>query len=110
MNHCTARIIYTGLQTWSCSLRGQQAFTVLNADSATISLKGKRVHRLKLANKFVACDHLTRCHSFDLRAMPTSEKITISKTTINNLQESVEEVGFHLRSPQLAMDSLSSIE
>jgi len=70
------------------------------------------VHRLKLANKFVACAHIACDHA---HAVPQFlicgecqrvKEITISKATINQLQQSVEEAGFHLRSPQLEMDSL----
>ena len=70
------------------------------------------VHRLKLANKFAACAHIACDHA---HAVPQFlicgqcqrvKEITISKSTINKLRQSVEDAGFHLRSPQLEMDSL----
>lgn len=70
------------------------------------------VHRLKLANKFIACEHITCDHP---HATPQFlicgqcqrvKEITVSTSTINQLRQSVEEAGFHLRSPQLELDSL----
>jgi len=70
------------------------------------------VHRLKLANKYVACVHISCDHA---HAPPQFlicgqcqrvKEITINKPIINALQQSVEAAGYHLLSPQLEMDSL----
>lgn len=70
------------------------------------------VHRLKLANKFVACAHIACDHAHEVPQFlicgqcQRVKEIAISTSTINQLRQSVEEAGFHLRSPQLEMDSL----
>lgn len=70
------------------------------------------VHKLKLANKFVACAHITCDHAHEIPQFlicgqcQRVEEITIGKSTIKNLQKNVEQAGFHLLSPQLEMDCL----
>ena len=70
------------------------------------------VHRLKLANKFVACIHIACDHPHGVPQFLICgqcqhvKEIAIKKSTINSLRQSVEEAGFHLLSPQLEMDSL----
>lgn len=70
------------------------------------------VHKLKLANKFVACAHITCDHAHEISQFlicgqcQRVEEISIGKSTIKNLQKSVEQAGFHLLSPQLEMDCL----
>lgn len=68
------------------------------------------VHRLNLANKYIACTHITCDHK---HAVPQFlicgqcqkvEEISISKSTIAELQRNVAEAGFHLVSPQLEMN------
>lgn len=70
------------------------------------------VHKLNLANKYVACAHITCDHA---HAVPQFlicsqcqkvEEISIPKTTIEELQENVENAGFHLVSPQIEMNCL----
>jgi len=67
-------------------------------------------HKLNLANKYVACAHITCA---DSHAVPQFlicgqckkvEEISISKSTIDVLEKSVEHAGFHLVSPQLEMN------
>lgn len=68
------------------------------------------VHKLKLANKYVACAHISCDHE---HAVPQFlicgecqkvMEISISKSTIKKLQQNVEDAGFHLTSPQLEMN------
>jgi len=70
------------------------------------------VHKLNLANKYVACTHIScdhahgvpqflicsRCHKV--------EEISIDASTIEELQASVKQADFTLVSPQLEMDCL----
>ena len=69
-------------------------------------------HKLKLANKFVACTHIACDHAHGVPQFlicgqcQRVKEIAIKKSTINTLRQSVEEAGFHLISPQLEMDSL----
>ncbi len=70
------------------------------------------VHKLNLANKYVACSHITCDHAHEIpqflicRQCQRVKEISISKSAINKLQHSVEEAGFHLLSPQLEMNCL----
>ena len=70
------------------------------------------VHRLNLANKYVACAHITCDHE---HAVPQFvicgqcqkvEEITIKHATLSELQKNVEDAGFHLVSPQLEMNCI----
>ena len=70
------------------------------------------VHKLSLANKYVACAHITCDHDHGVpqflicRSCQKVEEISVAKATINSLRRSVEEAGFELASPQLEMDCL----
>lgn len=70
------------------------------------------VHKLNLANKYVACSHISCDHAHEVPQFLICgeclrvKEITISKATINKLQDSVEESGFHLLSPQVEMNCL----
>ena len=70
------------------------------------------VHKLNLANKYVACSHIACEHTHEIPQFlicgecQRVEEISISKPTINNLQQSIDDVGFHLISPQLEMNCL----
>ena len=70
------------------------------------------VHKLKLANKFVACIHIACDHAHGVPQFlicgqcQRVKEIAIKKSTINTLRQSVEEAGFHLLSPQLELDTL----
>lgn len=70
------------------------------------------VHKLKLANKYVACAHITCQHD---HAVPQFlicsqcqkvKEIGIGKLIIAELQKNVEYAGFHLVSPQLEMNCI----
>lgn len=70
------------------------------------------VHKLNLANKYVACAHITCAHDHGVpqflicgNCQRVSE-IAVSKATIKALERSVDAAGFQLVSPQLEMDCL----
>ena len=64
------------------------------------------VHKLNLANKYVACAHISCDHAHSVPqflicgACNKVEEITIPKPTIIALQKNVEQAGFQLTSPQ----------
>ncbi|WP_086933837.1 Fur family transcriptional regulator [Agarilytica rhodophyticola] len=72
--------------------------------------KEQLVHKLNLANKYVACAHITCDHDHFVSQFlicgqcQKVREISISKTTIEELQLNVEKAGFHLMSPQLEMN------
>lgn len=76
-------------------------------------LEGERlVHKLNLANKYVACSHITCDHD---HAVPqflicgecqTVKEISIAQSTMRAFKKNVEQAGFHLMSPQLEMNCL----
>ena len=70
------------------------------------------VHKLNLANKYVACSHITCSHDHGVpqflicSACNQVKEITINKSTIAELKSNVEQAGFHLVSPQLEMNCI----
>lgn len=70
------------------------------------------VHRLNLANKYVACSHITCEHRHDIpqflicRQCDKVKEITVSRDTIQALKQDITQAGFTLMSPQLEMDCL----
>lgn len=70
------------------------------------------VHKLNLANKYVACSHISCDHAHEVPQFLICgeclrvKEIAVNKATINKLRDSVEESGFHLLSPQLEMNCL----
>ena len=70
------------------------------------------VHKLNLANKYIACAHITCGHEHGIPQFlicsncQRVEEIRINKSTINTLKNNVEDAGFHLISPQLEMNCL----
>mgnify|MGYP001042895638 CR=1 FL=1 len=71
------------------------------------------VHKLSLANKYVACSHITCDH--DHAAVPQFlicgncqkvKEISVSKQVVAELQRNVEVAGYRLQSPQLEMSCL----
>lgn len=70
------------------------------------------VHKLNLANKYVACAHITCNHDHAVpqflicRQCLKVKEISISKSTIDELENNVQEADFHLVSPQLEMNCL----
>lgn len=70
------------------------------------------VHKLNLANKYVACAHIACDHE---HAAPQFlicgqcqkvKEISINKATIVEFQNNVKNAGFHLVSPQLEMNCI----
>ncbi|MCG8669574.1 MAG: transcriptional repressor [Pseudomonadales bacterium] len=70
------------------------------------------VHKLNLANKYVACAHITCSHAHEVpqflicNQCNKVEEINISKSTMDELKENIEQAGFHLVSPQLEMNCI----
>ena len=70
------------------------------------------VHKLNLANKYIACAHITCDHDHGVPQFlicgdcQRVREITVGKPTINALKHKVEEAGFHLVSPQLEINCL----
>jgi len=70
------------------------------------------VHKLNLANKFVACSHITCSHEHEepqfliCAECQQVKEIGIKSSTIIALQQNVEAAGFHLLSSQLEMDCI----
>ena len=67
------------------------------------------VHKLNLTNKYVACSNTVCDHDHGAPQFlicgqcQKVEEVSISKSTIAELQKAVEEAGFHLVSQQLEM-------
>jgi Fur family zinc uptake transcriptional regulator len=70
------------------------------------------VHKLHLANKYVACPHISCDHAHEVPQFLICEncsnvkEIGIKKTLINTLKRNVEEAGYLLQSPQLELHCL----
>ncbi len=70
------------------------------------------VHKLHLANKYVACSHINCDHKHEIpQFLICSEcsnvkEFTIEKTVIDSLQHNVKVAGYQLKSPQLELHCL----
>lgn len=70
------------------------------------------VHKLKLANKYIACSHITCQHEHGVpqflicSVCNAVKEITVNKSTINELTDNVEKAGFKLVSPQLEINCI----
>lgn len=70
------------------------------------------VHKLNLANKYVACSHITCDHAHEVPQFlicsqcQKVEEITLNMSTISELRANVEHAGFHMISPQLEMNCI----
>lgn len=70
------------------------------------------VHKLNLANKYVACAHIPFNHAHVAPQFLICDQcqcvheISMSKSTIEALEKDVNDAGFHLVSPQLEMNCL----
>lgn len=68
------------------------------------------VHKLNLANKYVACAHITCDHTHAVQQFlicgqcQKVKEIRINKSIVAELRNNVEHAGFHLASPQLEMN------
>jgi len=74
-------------------------------------LEGEQlVHKLKLANRFVACVHIACDHQHAVSQFIICEQcfrvaeITVKDTTLRALRDNVEHAGFKLVSPQLEIN------
>lgn len=70
------------------------------------------VHKLKLSNNYIACDHIACDHS---HAIPqflicseckSVKEVNIDPETIDKLSLNIKRAGFHLLVPQLEMDCI----
>jgi len=72
----------------------------------------KLVHKLHLANKYVACSHISCSHSHEVPQFlicdecSAVKEIGIPKTLLDTLKGNVEDAGFKLKSPQLELHCL----
>lgn len=70
------------------------------------------VHKLKLANRYVACTHITCDHQHEKPQFLICiqcyrvEETGISKSMLSTLQSNVKKVGFEMVSPQLEINCL----
>jgi len=76
-------------------------------------LEGEQlVHKLKLANRYVACSHIACDHKHEVPqflicvSCSRVSEISISKSTLGTLKRNVENAGYSLVSPQLEMNCL----
>ena len=70
------------------------------------------VHKLKLANRYVACTHITCDHQHEVSQFLICvqcyrvEEAGISKPVLSEIKRNVKSVGFELVSPQLEINCL----
>ena len=70
------------------------------------------VHKLKLANKYVACEHITCKHDHAISQFlicsqcQKVKEISMGKLMIDELQKNVQHAGFHLVGPQLEINCI----
>ena len=70
------------------------------------------VHKLNLANKYVACAHISCNHDHGVPQFlicskcQRVEEISVASATIDAIKRSVDEAGYQLVSPQLEMNCL----
>ena len=70
------------------------------------------VHKLHLANKYVACSHISCNHDHEVPQFLICDKcsnvkeVGIKKTLIETLKQNVASVGYTLKSPQLELHCL----
>lgn len=72
----------------------------------------KLVHKLKLANKYIACEHISCDHAHGVSQFLICgqcnkvKEINIKPATMAELQTTVDEAGFKLISPQFEMNCI----
>ena len=94
-----------------CKARFGEAIPVMTVYRILDFLQDEHLaHKLNLANKYVACAHITCDHA---HAVPQFlicgqcqkvREIRIDKSIIAGLRNNVEQAGYHLASPQLEMN------
>jgi Fur family transcriptional regulator, zinc uptake regulator len=73
------------------------------------------VHKLKSTNKFVACSHIACNHAHEVPQFLICEncgivkEIGIKREIVDALNNSVENVGYYLQSPQLELHCLCQV-
>lgn len=72
----------------------------------------KLVHKLKLANKYVACEHISCDHAHGVSQFlicgqcSKVKEISLKPATMTELQTTVDKAGFKLISPQFEMNCI----
>ena len=70
------------------------------------------VHKLNLANKYVACSHITCDHSHEIQQFlicsncQKVKEISVSKSAIKAIESDVQEAGFQLVKPQIEVNCI----
>jgi Fur family zinc uptake transcriptional regulator len=70
------------------------------------------IHELKLAHKYVACSHISCNHEHEVSQFlicdecQRVEEITVSQSTMRDLELSMKKAGYQLQSPQIEMNCL----
>ena len=68
------------------------------------------VHKLKLANKYIACSHITCDHKHGIsqflicNSCQTVKEIMVSTSAINAFRRNIEDAGFDLVEPQMEIN------
>lgn len=96
-----------------CQTEIDETIPVMSVYRILDFLEGEQlVHKLKLANKFVACSHISCSHSHGVpqflicNLCQSVKEISIKQSIFKSLQKNVAEAGYHLLSPQLEMNCL----
>jgi len=72
------------------------------------------VHKLKLANRYIACTHITCDHKHEVPQFLICiqcyqvEEATVSKSMLSTLKKNIHNVGYEMISPQLEISCLCS--
>lgn len=72
------------------------------------------VHKLKLANKYIACAHISCEHKHETSQFLICnqchevKEVKINDATFNKIKEGAESAGFYLASPQLEINCICS--
>lgn len=118
------KLILTGLLKSNCALSAYELVDVCRDESGESMpvmsvyriLKflecSNLVHRLKLANRYVACVHISCSHQHAISQFlicvqcKRVEEISLSRSTLTTIRRKVTEVGYKLVNPQLEIDCL----
>lgn len=96
-----------------CKAESGEALPAMSMYRILDFLRGERlVHKLNLANKYVACSHITCDHDHAVSQFlicsqcQKVEEISISESVMTELQKSIEDAGFRIASPQFELDCI----
>ena len=73
------------------------------------------VHKLSLANKYIACSHITCDHGHDhVQFLICNQCQDVKETrmephTLHSIEKKITEAGFHLASPQLEINAVCDL-